>query len=309
MLKVYFKTAKSHRLNKIKKIREGAWINISEAEHEDLEKVAKLTDLEFLDLQDTLDLQELPRIERHKKSTLLFVRVPKERRESHDFIHTVPLAIVIDDKYFVTISPIKDPLIKNIQKSRLGIATTQRGKFLVYLLLKISQSFTREVKAISYEVASKKKQLDKIKDSDIGELIKYEDILNQYISALIPMRNVFENLINMAYFNFYKEDQDLFDDMLIAIRQSVDICQVNLKSIKSLRDSYQIVFTNRLNRVIKFLTSFTIIMSIPTSIASFFGMNVRLPFEYDPLAFVYIFLFSILVILLFLLIFYKKKWL
>jgi len=308
MLKIYFNTTKSRRLHKVKQIREGVWINISEAQHYDLEEIAKLTDLEILDLQDVLDLQELPRIERHKNSVILFVRSPLEKHSSQDFIHTTSLAIIVTDKYFITVSPDRNSIIKDVQKANLSVATTQRGKLLVYLLLKISQSFTQKVKEISYEVLSKKKSIDNIKNSDISELIKYEDILNQYISALVPMRNVFETLLTGGHVKFYQEDQDLFDDMVISIRQSVDICQVTLKSINSLRESYQVVFTNRLNKVIQFLTGFTIIMTIPTIIASLYGMNVRLPLAESPYAFIYVILFSFIGIFLFSFLFYKKKW-
>ena len=309
MLKAYFKTAQSKRLRKIKKIREGSWININHAEHDDLEAITKLTDLSLLDLQDTLDLQELPRIERHNKSIILFIRTPIAKNSGHQFIHTVPLAIIINSKYFITISAEKNSIIKEIQKNSLSIATTQRGKMLVYVLLRVSKSFTNRVKEISYEVLSKKKHIENIKNSDISELIKHEDVLNQYISALIPMRTLFENLMSSSYLKFYREDQDLFDDMLNSVRQSVDICQVNLKSIKSLRESYQIVFTNRLNKVIQFLTAFTIVMTIPTIIASLYGMNVDLPLASSEFAFFYVLFFSSFGIAAFLFFFYKKKWL
>ncbi len=206
MLKIYFKTTKSNRLSKIKKIRDGVWININQADHDDLEEVAKITDLDLLDLQDTLDLQELPRIERHKDSIILFVRTPTDKDGDHQFVHTTPLSIIISDKYFITISAEKNKMVKDIQKGSVSAATTQRGKLLVSLLLRVSQTFTNRVKEISYEVLSKKKQIENIKNNDISELIKYEDVLNQYISALIPMRNVFENLVSGGYFRFYQED-------------------------------------------------------------------------------------------------------
>ncbi|RJQ33580.1 magnesium transporter CorA family protein [Candidatus Parcubacteria bacterium] len=309
MLKIYFNSANRSRLGKIKNVREGAWINISEAEHGDLERIADLTDLDLLDLQDALDMQELPRIERHKKSVMLFVRSPLERNGNNDFIHTASLTIIITDKYFITISAGRNSIVREIQKNSLSVDTSQRGKLLVHLLLKISQSFTHKVKEISYEVLSKKKDIEKIKTDDISELIKYEDILNQYISGLVPMRNIFETLVKGTYFQFYQEDQDLFDDMVISIRQSVDICEVTLKSIKSLRESYQIVFTNRLNKVIQFLTAFTIVMTVPTIIGSFYGMNVRLPLADSHYAFEYVILFSLLGIFMLSFFFYKKKWL
>ena len=96
--------------------------------------------------------------------------------------------------------------------------------------------------------------------------------------------------------------------MIISINQSVDLCDVSIKSIQSLRDSYQIIFTNRLNKVIKFLTAFTIIMTIPTIIASVYGMNVKLPLADNPLAFIYILIIGFVISLFFFILFAKKKW-
>lgn len=309
MLKIYFKTAKGRRIGKIKNIRDGVWISASSIEHDDLEKIASMTNLDLLDLQDAMDLHELPRMERHGKTLVFFVRIPREQIDDKDIIHTTPITFIISDKYFISLSLFDDKVIKDVLKNSLTIATTQRGKLLVYILLKIAQRFTARVREVNNNIASKKKKIENIKDSDINELIKYEDVLNQYISALIPMRSVLENVTSKNYLQLYEDDKDLFNDMIISIRQSAEICQVNLKSIKSLRDSYQIIFTNKLNKVIQFLTAFTIIMTIPTIIASIYGMNVELPLANNPLAFVYVLLISFVVVMTFLAIFYKKKWL
>lgn len=309
MLNIYFKTAKGNRLEHLDNVRDGVWINASHLEHDDLERLAKMTDLDLLDLQDVLDLHELPRMERQEKTLLLFVRIPREQIDDKDIIHTTPLTFIITEKYFISLALFEDKVIKDILKNSLSIATTQKAKLLIYILLKIAQRFTARIREINNKIASQKKKIENIQDSDINELIKYEDILNQYVSALIPMRSVFENIAAGNYLQLFEEDHDLLNDMIISIRQSAEICQVNIKSIKSLRDSYQILFTNKLNRVIQFLTAFTIIMTIPTIIASLFGMNVQLPFATHPLAFIYVLLLSFAAVGIFLFIFYKKKWL
>ena len=309
MLNIYFKNEKGNRLENIDQVRDGVWINASHLEHDDLEKLASMTDLDLLDLQDVLDLHELPRIERQEKTLLFFVRIPREQIDDKEIIHTTPLTFIITEKYFISLALFEDKVIKDILKSSLSIATTQKAKLLIYIFLKISQRFTSRVREVNNLVASQKKKIENITDSDINELIKYEDLLNQYMSALIPVRNVFESMLAGNYFKLEEEDSDLLNDMIISIRQSAEICQVNLKSIKSLRDSYQILFTNKLNRTIQFLTAFTIIMTIPTIVASLFGMNVTLPFAAHPLAFVYVLVISFVAVGVFLLVFYKKKWL
>lgn len=309
MLDIYFKNEKGNRLENIDQVRDGVWINASHLEHDDLEKLASMTDLDLLDLQDVLDLHELPRIERQEKTLLFFVRIPREQIDEKEIIHTTPLTFIITEKYFISLALFEDKVIKDILKNSLVIATSQKAKLLIYIFLKISQRFTLRVREVNNLVASQKKKIENIKDSDINELIRYEDLLNQYISALLPVRGVFENIVAGNYFQLEEEDNDLLNDMIISIRQSAEICQVNLKSIKSLRDSYQILFTNKLNRTIQFLTAFTIIMTIPTIVASLFGMNVTLPFATHPLAFVYVLVISFVTVGIFMLVFYKKKWL
>ncbi len=309
MLNIYFKNSKTNRLENIGKIKDGVWINASHLEHDDLEKITKMANLDLLDLQDVLDLHELPRIERQEKTLLFFVRIPREKIDDREIIHTTPLTFIITEKYFISLALFEDKVIKDILKNSLAIATDQKAKLLIHIFLKISQRFTSRVREVNNLVASQKKKIENITDADINELIKYEDLLNQYMSALIPVRNVFEGMVPGNYFKLEEEDNDLLNDMIISIRQSAEICQVNLKSIKSLRDSYQILFTNKLNRTIQFLTAFTIIMTIPTIVASLFGMNVALPFATHPLAFVYVLVISFVAVGVFFLIFYKKKWL
>jgi len=191
----------------------------------------------------------------------------------------------------------------------MNFSTTQRSKFLIYILLLISKSFTREIKNIRSKVFHQKKSLENVESLDIVDLIKIEEILNQYISVLIPMKNVFEAIANGAYIHLFSDDADLLEDMIISIKQSTDICTVNVKSIKSLRESYQIIFTNRLNKTIRLLTSFAVVLTVPMIIASIYGMNISLPFQDNPLAFSYVLIFTFLASLLFLLLFYIKKWL
>jgi len=177
---------------------------------------------------------------------------------------------------------------------------------LVHLLLTISREFTKSIKEVRNSVLSQERNINKIKNSHIIELIRNEEVLNQYVSALIPMKNVFESISSGKYVYLYSEDENLFEDLIISIRQSTDLCQVNIKTIKALRDSYQIIFTNKLNKVIKILTAFTIIMTIPTIVASLYGMNVRLPLADSPYSFFYVLIISVAISTVFLLLFTKN---
>ena len=304
---IYYKNTKDSNFKKTKSLRDGAWINVDNAQKEDLEKIVKLTDLDYADLQDALDPYELPRIERHEGSVIIFMRNPRNKTKD-EFLYTQPLTIVITNKHFITISISQNKIVEAILEKGAKFATTQRARLLIHILLRIAQKFTREIKTVKNNVLSQKKHIKQIESSDIVNLIENEEILNQYTSSLSPMKSVFKTIAKGKYIYLYEYDEDSLQDMIISINQSVDLCDVSIKSIQSLRDSYQIIFTNRLNKVIKFLTAFTIIMTIPTIIASVYGMNVKLPMANNPLAFIYVLIISFVISSFFFILFAKKKW-
>lgn len=304
MYKIYFKDIRKNRVERINSIKDGCWINIENANQKDLDYIKKVAKLSKEDIEDISDPLELPRIERQGKTIIVFIRSVGEGEN-----YTEPLTIIVTAKYFITISLNRNSVIESILKEKnFSFPTTQRSKFLIYILLAISKSYTKKVKLIKQSVVSQKKKLKDVESLDIVKLIESEEILNNYISALIPMKNVFETIANGEYVPVYAHDNDLVQDMIINIRQSVDVCSVNIKSIRNLKESYQILFTNKLNRSIRLLTSLTVILTIPTIVASIFGMNVGLPMESNPLAFLYIILISMVVSFILFIIFYINKW-
>ena len=188
-------------------------------------------------------------------------------------------------------------------------STLQKSKLLIYLLLKITQDFSQQIKRVRYNVIKQERELEQVKSEEIISLTKNEDILNQFLSTLIPMRAVLEGITSGKYFELHEKDQDLIEDLLNASKQSEILCNMNLKSIRSLRNSFQIVFTNNVTKTIKLLTALTIIFSIPTVIASIYGMNINLPLSENPHAFIYIIFFIAILFTLTYIFFQRKDWL
>ena len=148
-----------------------------------------------------------------------------------------------------------------------------------------------------------------VDSKDITNLTHNEEILNQYLTSLVPMRNTLKAMAEGRYISLYEKDMDLLQDLMIAIHQSEDVCNVNIKSIRSLRDSYQIIFTNNVNRTIKLLTALTIIFHIPTITASIYGMNIPLPLQGSQHAFAIFFLVTLLFSVIAILLFRRNRWL
>lgn len=268
-------------------------------------EVMRIANLNAADLKDVLDNYEIPRIEKQEDSILVFLRLPYA---VNDINHTSTFALIITNESLITLSMQDNPLIDDLMNYPNGVDTTNIAELLSRILLDLSYAYTSKIKSINNAVASHRKSIQHVGNKDIEELIRNEEILDQYLSSLVPMRNVFERILSNKYIAINEEHTDLLEDVVNSITQSLDVCKVNLRSIQRLRDSYQIIFTNNLNRVIKFLTSVTIIMTIPTIISSIFGMNVALPLADQPYAFAMVLGISAVLAIVLFSFFYFKRW-
>jgi magnesium transporter len=306
MLQYFIKTAKDEEFTRLLEPKEGCWIHVEEATIDDLLEIGKLAEMDHIDLQDTLDKYEVPRIEKAGHNILIYTRYPSDLEVG---LYTSTLTIILTAHYFITITPQISPFMKSFVQRKTKQSTMQRCKFMISLLLKTAQEFTGEIKKVRYNVLKQEKEMITVDSDDITTLTKSEEILNQYLSTLVPIGMMLKEIISGKYHNLYEKDHEKLDDLLNAVKQSEDLCTNVLKSIRSLRDSYQIIFTNNLHKTIKLLTALTIIFSIPTMIASLYGMNVNLPLAQRSHSFLWIMIIIFAISGVGLWIFKRKRWL
>lgn len=306
MITIYDKGENDDEFIEIPEPKEGCWIHVEDATTNDINQISKLIDLEYTDMYDSLDRYEIPRVEKVDETVLIFTRHPMEPEAG---LYTTTFTIILTKDYFVTICPQKSQIVENFISQKPKLSPSNKSKFIIYILLKITQEYTLQIKKIRTSVLKQEKKMSYVDSRDITNLTHTEEILNQYLSSLVPMRSVLESITSGRYTLLYEKDQDLLEDLLNASIQSEDLCSINLRSIRSLRDSYQIIFTNQLNKTIKLLTALTIILSIPTMIASLYGMNVSLPGEGAKYAFSVIVILIVGLSILSLILFQRKKWL
>lgn len=306
MIEVYCKTVQDNEFKLTEEFQSGSWIYAKDANIEDLAKIANVIQMDINDLRDSLDKYELPRIEHIDENILFFVRHPA----NHEFgLYTETLTLILTNHFVIAISPHRCEIIENLITTNTNLGITQKSKLILHVLLKITQDYTNSIKRVRASILGAEEPPKIVDSNAIVVLTKNEEILNQFLTSLVPMRNLLETMASGRYLNFYEADLDLLEDLMIAVHQSEDVCSVNIKSIRSLRDSYHIIFTNDVNRTIKLLTAVTIVFTIPTIVSSVYGMNVALPFQNQPYAFLLIMAitlaFSVIVVLLF----RKNRWL
>lgn len=308
MIEYYFKTAREDNFISLTEPKDGCWVHVDEATGSDLDEICQLTGLEISDVQDSLDRYEIPRIEKINHHTIIFTRHPIE----HDVavgLYTSTLTMILTSQYFITISPQKNALIRSFVSRKGKFSTVQRSKLMINLLLRIAQEFTSQIRKVRHNVLTQEKEMASVESDDIATLTQQEEILNQYLAALEPTCNVLEGITSGKYTNLAEKEQEQLEDLLNAVNQSENLCLIAVKTIRSLRDSYNILFTNNLHKTIKLLTSLTIIFNIPTMIASIYGMNIELPLMGHTHAFVFILSLITVMSAFALIIFRRKRWL
>ncbi len=306
MLFFYHKTSPLEPFSSISHPMPGCWIHAEEADHEDLLEISSLLGLNPALLYDALDRYELPRLEIFENYLLLFIRHPVEQEKS---LYTATLTILISSNYLITISPIKTTnLIEPIIYKQDLDLSCEPSDWMRALLLWIAQEFNLFIRRTRHSILSQEKEFGSVTSEDIYALTQYEETLNQYMASLDALSLTLDHLLHMQSTAVYIQNTEMVEDIYNHVKQAESLCEIIIKNIRSLRDSYQIIFANNLTKTIKLLTALTIVFTIPNIVASIFGMNVQLPLATHSHS------FSILLALMFLLSglcgfwFYRKNW-
>lgn len=306
MLKYYYRESLTKDLETLDTFKSGAWIDARALSDAEVEKLAEEFDLEPGHLQDAQDPFEVPRLEIEENAIYVFMRVPEK---AADGIVTVPFMVALGEQFILTVSRQDLKFLHRFLSGSHKTYTTQRVEFLAQLISAINASYNRHIMEISRQVRGIRVRLEHIENRDIIKFVDYEQVLNDFISALIPLSGILRGLLRNDAIKHNEENHDLFEDLLLSNEQLIESTKATMKTIVNIRDAYSTIMGQDLNRVIKVLTSLTIIVTVPTMVSSFYGMNVRLPFDQSPTAFYGIVGTTVAAVLALWVIFKKNRWL
>ena len=194
---------------------------------------------------------------------------------------TLPLGIVIMKGYVVTISLYENLNIDDMAQGRIkGVNTDLKTRFLLLLLLRISQRYLIYLRQIDRISSRTEQRLHKsMQNKELIQMLGLEKSLVYFSTSLKTDEITLNKIMRGKAIKLYDEDQDLLDDVLIEIHQAIEMCNIYSNILSGTMDAFASVISNNLNIVRKVLTVITIVMAIPNIIFSFYGMNVAgLPF-------------------------------
>jgi len=279
----FYKTVED-RLVELETYEEKVWINITNPTMKELQLVHQFTGADFDFLRAPLDDEESSRIEVENEEVFILVDVPYEDESEDGMVYdTIPLGIILKGKDVITVSLRETSSVRMFIDGRVkNFFTFKRNRFILQLLYRVSARYLYYLKKIDKKSSETENKLHRsMKNSELIQLLDLEKSLVYFSTSLKGNEVVLEKLLKMNAIRFYPEDEDLLEDVIIENKQAIEMATIYSNILSGMMDAFASVISNNLNMVMKTLTSITIVLSIPTMIYSFFGMNVPLPLMRD----------------------------
>lgn len=310
MLSIYNTDLKTDKFEKIKEFRPGSWISLVNPTEDEIKQVCSNLKIEDEFIKYPLDYEEQARIDIEDDMTLFVIDVPIiEEEKGEKSYSTMPLGlIVVRDEFFISVSLKKNRIIESFEKGRVkGMYTYKKTRFLLQILYLNASYYLNDLKKINKEAENTVKTLQKsMKNKELLQLLNLENSLVYITTSLKANELVMEKTSRGKVLKSYEEDDEILEDAIIENRQAIEMGKIYSDILSGTMEASASIISNNLNVVMKLLTSITIVLSIPTLIASVWGMNVKLPFSDNPYGFgIVIGISAVISIIAF--IFLKKK--
>ena len=296
-------------LTEMEKPEEGCWVSVTHPTAEELERLQGETGIDIDDLRAPLDDEERSRIELEDNYTMVLVDIPS--LDEKDRYVTIPLGIYMTREMIVTVCLEHSPVLKAFENRRVReFYTFKKTRFVFQILYRNATSYLRYLRIIDRKSDQIEEKLHiSQKNSELIELLELEKSLVYFTTSLRSNEVVLEKLLRTEKVRKYPEDEDLLEDVIIENKQAIEMANIYSGILSGMMDAFASVISNNLNIVMKFLATITIVMSIPTMVASFYGMNVNsagMPFADSPYGFVIVLGFAVVLSLIVAWIFSKK---
>jgi magnesium transporter len=308
MLTIYKTTEKD--LEVLDEVVRNCWIHVVNPSPQEIERLQSLG-IPPAFLTYPLDIDERSRVEREDGYMIVLLRVPLTQGADADIpFTTVPLGIVLASDWILTICSCDHEIIREFAVGRVkGLATAKRNRFILHLLFASAVKYLHYLREINKAVDSLEDRLQlSMRNRELMDLLRYQKSLVYFATALKSNEVMMERLQRMQLFKAFPDDEDLLEDVLTENQQAIEMTNIANNILSSMMDAFASIISNNLNVVIKFLTAVTIVLTVPTLISAFYGMNVELPFQRWPYAAILILLLSIGVALLMARVFVQRDW-
>ena len=264
------------KMTKLDRVEDGCWVNLTYPSEDELNTVAATLNVESSFLRAALDEEETSRIDTEEGQTLIIIDTPAVEKDDAVVYSTLPMGIIVTDKHIITVCLKETSVVRDFQDGLIkGVRTQQRTAFILNILLVVAKRYLQYLKQIDKIYNYMERQLYKSqRNKELIQLLDLEKSLVYFNTSLKANEVTLEKILRGRIITLYEEDHDLLEDVLIEVRQAIEMANIYSSIISGMMDAFASVISNNLNVIMKVLTSITILLTIPNIIFGFYGMNI-----------------------------------
>ena len=288
---ITFLTSQDGVLTEIENPTAGCWISVVDPNPEEVKELIEVYGLDSGFVRSSIDEEESSRIEREDAQTLVIIDTPVSSVDDDRTknFYTMPMGIIITEQYVFTISIKETQIIKEAMRGGIrNLRPAFKTRFVLQLLLRIAALFLNYLKQIDKISSAAEQELhDAMKNELLMQLLALEKSLVYFSTSLKANEATIEKIFRGRVIKLYDEDQDLLEDVLIEMKQAIEMASIYTGILSSMMDGFSSVISNNLNIVMWRLTIVTILMEIPNIIFALYGINtvdLPLPFTWFPIS-------------------------
>ncbi len=257
-------------------IESGSWIHISNPTADIINKVCELTSMSNELLLCALDDEESARVDTDDGDTLIVLDTPLAIDESNANYTTVPFIIGYNRSYYITICKYDVPLINDLFRKVKVIEPHKHVRLTLYFVNVLASIFITFLKRINTHTENLETKLrTSTKNKELLELMDTNKTLVYFSTALNADKGVLSRLLRSQTYKKFESDFDLMEDTQVEMDQAIEMCSIYRNILSGMMDAFASIINNNMNVIMKTLTVVTIIISLPTLVASIYGMNVN----------------------------------
>ena len=279
MLK-FFKTQEDGKIDRLEAFEQGCWVDLVNPTDDELEDACALTGVPEEMLRAALDEEETARVERDEGALLCLLDTPTiTDTDEGDTCETIPLALIHNETSIVTVSLRGNSVLGDFISNRTIVDTAKPVYFILNFMMGNAKRFLSNLRQLDKKSLRLQAELHRsMKNQELIQLLGIENSLVYFSTSLSANLNVYNKLERFPSISGNEDYKDLFDDVVIETRQAMEMCNIYRDILSGTMDAYASVISNNLNVVMKLLAVITLVISVPTLIASLWGMNVPVPF-------------------------------
>ncbi|OEL04241.1 magnesium transporter CorA family protein [Staphylococcus casei] len=275
-----YKHANTHEIIESKLDYNTSWINVVDPTREEIETLMNLYNIPEDFIRDPLDSEESARVEYDEDTgySLIIVDIPivnDTNLKVLSFI-TIPLGIIIGNKKILTVCNVENEFLENFARQNMNLHFHSR--FALNILLTIANHYNRNLRLLNKTRLRIERNLkNNVTNKQLYNLMEVEKSLVYFLAALKGNDGIIKKLFRLPAIKRFDEDEDLLEDLVIENNQAIETTGLYTDILESITTSYASLLSNEMNNTMKTLTLFTVFLTLPTLVFSFFGMNVPLP--------------------------------